>query len=52
MLAAYAEGVSAFLASGAPLPVEHQLLGAEPEPWEGWNGVAVMRRLGLLMGSV
>lgn len=52
MLAAYAEGVNAFLASGAPLPLEHQLLGAAPEPWEPWHCVAVMRRLGLLMGSV
>jgi len=52
MLDSYAAGVNAFLAAGLPRPVEYGLLGAEPEPWEGWHGIAVMRRLGLLMGSV
>ncbi|PZW51181.1 penicillin amidase [Humitalea rosea] len=52
MLDAYAAGVNAFLDSGAPLAVEYTLLAAEPEPWEGWHCIAVMRRLGLLMGSV
>lgn len=52
MIEAYAAGVNAFLASGAPVPIEYRLLGATPEPWEGWQTIAVMRRLGLLMGSV
>jgi penicillin G amidase len=52
MLAAYVAGVNAFLASGAPWPVEYALLEAVPEPWEDWHCLAVMRRLGLLMGSV
>ncbi len=52
MLAAYAAGVNGFLDSGAPLPVEYRLLDATPERWEGWHSIAVMRRLGLLMGSV
>jgi penicillin amidase len=52
MLDAYAAGVNAFLASGAPRPIEYGLLDAVPEPWEGWHPIAVMRRLGLLMGSV
>ncbi|WP_164868032.1 penicillin acylase family protein [Rhodovarius crocodyli] len=52
MIEAYAAGVNAFIASGAPLPIEYTLLGATPEPWEGWHTIAVMRRLGLLMGSV
>ncbi|MBD0272291.1 MAG: penicillin acylase family protein, partial [Acetobacteraceae bacterium] len=52
MVEAYAAGVNAFLASDAPLPLEYRLLGADAEPWEGWHCVAVMRRLGLLMGSV
>ncbi|MCR0982623.1 penicillin acylase family protein [Roseomonas populi] len=52
MLDSYAAGVNAFLSSGAPLPVEYTLLEARPEPWEGWHSIAVMRRLGLLMGSV
>ncbi|MFC0385670.1 penicillin acylase family protein [Muricoccus vinaceus] len=52
MLGAYAAGVNAFLGSGAPLPVEYGLLVAVPELWEPWHPIAVMRRLGLLMGSV
>jgi penicillin G amidase len=52
MIEAYAAGVNAFLASGAPVPLEYALLEAEPERWEGWHCIAVMRRLGLLMGSV
>ena len=52
MLAAYADGVNAFLDSGAALPMEYGLLGAEAERWEPWHSIAVMRRLGLLMGSV
>ncbi|MBP0444758.1 penicillin acylase family protein [Roseomonas sp. SSH11] len=52
MLDSYAAGVNAFVASGAPLPAEYGLLDAKPEPWEGWHSIAVMRRLGLLMGSV
>lgn len=52
MIEAYAAGVNAFIASDAPLAIEYQLLNATPEPWEGWHTIAVMRRLGLLMGSV
>lgn len=52
MLERYAAGVNAYLSSGAPLPVEYGLLGAAPEPWAPWHCIAVMRRLGLLMGSV
>jgi penicillin G amidase len=52
MIEAYAAGVNAFIASDAPLALEYQLLDATPEPWEGWHCIAVMRRLGLLMGSV
>jgi penicillin amidase len=52
MIERYAEGVNAFLRSGAPMPIEYALLDATPEPWEGWHCIAVMRRLGLLMGSV
>jgi penicillin amidase len=52
MLSRYADGVNAFLASGAPLPVEYTLLDVTPEHWEPWHSIAVMRRLGLLMGSV
>ena len=52
MLAAYADGVNALIGAGTPLPVEYRLLHATPERWEPWHSIAVMRRLGLLMGSV
>lgn len=52
MLEAYAAGVNGFLASGAPLPIEYTLLQARAEPWQPWHSIAVMRRLGLLMGSI
>ena len=52
MLDRYADGVNAQIASGQPLPIEYNLLEARPEAWEGWHSIAVMRRLGLLMGSV
>jgi penicillin amidase len=52
MCARYAEGVNAFIAAGQGLGAEYALLGATPEPWEGWHCIATMRRLGLLMGSI
>jgi penicillin amidase len=52
MLEAYVAGINAFLDSGAPLAIEYRLLDATPERWEPWQPIAVMRRLGLLMGSV
>ncbi len=52
MLDRYAAGVNAYLGSGAPVAVEYRLLEATPEIWEPWHSIAVMRRLGLLMGSV
>ncbi|MBR0656535.1 penicillin acylase family protein [Plastoroseomonas arctica] len=52
MIEAYAAGVNDHIAAGSALPVEYGLLGATPEPWEPWHCIAVMRRLGLLMGSV
>jgi penicillin amidase len=52
MLASYAGGINGFIASGAPLAIEYVLLEATAEPWEPWHSIAVMRRLGLLMGSV
>ncbi|MDB5373693.1 MAG: penicillin amidase [Belnapia sp.] len=52
MLDRYAEGVNALIDGATPLPVEYALLDEVPERWEGWHSIAVMRRLGLLMGSV
>lgn len=52
MIERYVAGVNAFIASGAPMPIEYTLLETCPEPWESWHCIAVMRRLGLLMGSI
>jgi penicillin G amidase len=51
MLEAYASGVNAFIATGYR-PVEYRLLKTEPEPWQPWRSIAVMRQIGFLMGSV
>ena len=52
MLDAYTAGVNAWIATAPCRPIEYKLLEATPEPWEPWHAIAVMRRLGLLMGSV
>ncbi len=50
MFEAYARGVNAFLASGAPLPPEYGLTGVLPEPWEAWHSVALFKIRHVLMG--
>lgn len=52
MLDAYAWGVNAWIAAAPTPPIEYTLLDAAPAAWEPWHSLAVMRRLGLLMGSV
>ena len=51
MLAAYSDGVNAFLACTRTLPVEYRLLQAEPEPWEPWHCLAVYKVRNMLMGT-
>lgn len=49
-MAAYAEGVNAYLASGAPLPPEYEKLRIKPRPWAETDsmaiGVMMSRRFG------
>jgi penicillin G amidase len=52
MLEAYAAGVNGWIEAAARPPVEYRLLEAVPERWQPWHSIAVMRRLGMLMGSV
>ncbi len=52
MLIAYAQGVNGWIDSASGWPVEYRLLETAPERWQPWHGIAVMRRLGLLMGSL
>ncbi len=51
MFEAFAAGVSAFLTSGQPLPVEYALTGITPEPWEPWHSVVAFKIRHVLMGG-
>ncbi len=51
MFDAYAAGVNAFLATTTALPVEYQLLGQQPEPWESWHCLAVYKMRNSLLGT-
>lgn len=50
MLNAYARGVNSYIDLGIK-EKEYELLGESPERWESWHSIAVMRQIGLLMGS-
>lgn len=50
-LEAYSDGVNAFLASAAPLPVEYRLLETRPEPWEPWHCILVYKIRNAAEGS-
>lgn len=52
MLDAYAAGVNAFISSTPVLPIEFQLLGVRPEPWQPWHSGAVFKVRHALMGSM
>ncbi|HZS32375.1 MAG TPA: penicillin acylase family protein [Methylomirabilota bacterium] len=54
MLEAYAAGVNGLLAhleAQGRWPIEFQLLGAPPEPWEPWHSLAVFKVRHALMGT-
>jgi penicillin amidase len=51
MLASYTAGVNAFIAQGT-LPPEYALLQEQPEPWQDWHSIAILRQTGLLLNSV
>ena len=50
MFDAYASGVNAFIESDSPLPVEYQIIGLEPEPWQPWHGLVAYKVRHILMG--
>ncbi len=50
MFEAYARGVNAFIGSGQPLPIEYELTGSKPEPWEPWHSAAIFKVRHVLMG--
>ncbi len=51
MLDAYTAGVNAFLETTKTLPIEYQLLGTMPAPWQAWHCIAVYKVRNMLMGT-
>ncbi|HMM41321.1 MAG TPA: penicillin acylase family protein, partial [Thermomicrobiales bacterium] len=51
MLDAYTAGVNAFIDTTATLPVELDLLGVTPEPWQPWDAGAIFKVRHVLMGA-
>ena len=52
MFCAYAEGVNAFLDTTNALPIEYQLTGTTPEPWQPQDCIAVFKARHVLMGHI
>lgn len=50
-LEAYAEGINAWLDSGAPLPPEFVLLGVKPERWRPVDSLAAMKLFALSLSG-
>jgi penicillin G amidase len=51
VLEAFADGVNAYRALGAPLPLDLELAGITPDPWEPWDSCAVFLVRHIVMGS-
>jgi penicillin amidase len=51
MLAAYTDGVNAFMATTRALPIEYTILDIAPEPWEPWHCLAVYKVRNMFMGT-
>ena len=51
VLEAYSAGVNAFIESAARLPIEFEILGITPAPWEAWHCGVVMKVRHVLMGN-
>ena len=50
MLDAYAAGVNAFIDTSESIPIEYDLVGARPEPWQSWDCLAVFKVRHIMMG--
>jgi penicillin amidase len=50
MFDAYACGVNAFIEHGKALPVEYEIAGISPEPWQPWDGLVAYKVRHILMG--
>ena len=51
MVDAYSAGVNAFIDSTLSLPVEFEIAGITPDPWEPWHSCAVFKVRHILMGT-
>jgi len=51
VLEAYAAGINVFIQTTPALPIEYQLLGETPEPWEPWHSCAVFKVRHAMMGA-
>ena len=51
MFDAYAAGINAFIATAEHLPVEFEITGLTPEPWQPWDGLVVYKVRHLFMGA-
>ena len=47
---AYASGVNAFIEKGGTLPIEYQITGLDPEPWQPWDGLIAYKVRHIFMG--
>ena len=47
---AYAAGVNAYIEGPDPLPIEYQVTGLTPEPWQPWHSLVVYKVRHILMG--
>ena len=50
MLENYAQGVNAFINTSSKLPIEYQIIGSAPEPWESWHSMLVFKVRHIFMG--
>ena len=50
MMDSYARGVNAFIETTPALPVEYQIAGISPEPWQPWDGLVVYKVRHIFMG--
>ena len=51
MLDAYAAGINAFVETTESLPIEYDLVGDHPQPWQPWDCMAVFKVRHILMGT-
>ena len=50
MLESYARGVNAFIDNALRLPIEYEIIGSRPEPWEPWHSMLVFKVRHIFMG--